>query len=218
MCGHIVYLRIQCQHFMNWLVSAQKRCQKITGGRYALLVTRVHVTAVWLVQCMCMCIMITGLIKSFLIFSIKFTFLILKQIFNELKVVKVTANRLGDFFLVNYIHNQLSTLKRNSKWCTIYTGVIQYSSVPYIQYSARKVQQLVFFELIIKNKIKAISTSLVHMYVQLIIRASTSYPKKTVGEVIRTIGVYYKQYSTGKNPVQQLAFFHILSKFEYAHL
>lgn len=45
---------------------------------------------------------------------------------------------------------------------------------------------------------------------------------KTVGGVNCTIGVHYKQYSTGKKPSKQLAFFHmhmhVLSKFEYAHL
>lgn len=41
---------------------------------------------------------------------------------------------------------------------------------------------------------------------------------KTEGGVIRTIGVHYKQYSNGKKPVQQLSFFHILTKVEYAHL
>lgn len=92
----------------------------------------------------------------------------------RVKSCQSDCKRLGVFFLVNYVHNQLSTLKRNSKWCTIYTRVICTIGYPTCNI-LQKSSTAVFFSLIIKNKIKAISRYLVYMYVQLIIKASTSY-------------------------------------------
>lgn len=68
----------------------------------------------------------------------KIIFIILNQIhfldsktnIQRVKSCQSDSKRLGVFFLVNYVHNQLSTLKRNSKWCNIYTRVIRTIGCP----------------------------------------------------------------------------------------
>lgn len=57
-------------------------------------------------------------------------FLDSKTNIQRVKSCQSDSKRLGVFILVNYVHNQLSTLKRNSKWCTIYIRVIRTIGYP----------------------------------------------------------------------------------------
>lgn len=57
-------------------------------------------------------------------------FLDSKTNIQRVKSCQSDSKRLGPFFLVNYVHNQLSTLKRNSKWWTIYSRVIRTIGYP----------------------------------------------------------------------------------------
>lgn len=57
-------------------------------------------------------------------------FLDSKTNIQRVKSCQSDSKLLGAFFLVNYVHNQLSTLKRNSKWWTIYSRVIRTIGYP----------------------------------------------------------------------------------------